>query len=333
MALCEIRIPTYKRPHLLRRAIDNLRRQTLSDLHCIIFDDSPEQEARAVAEETTDIKVFYRPNPENLGISRNVGQCFRTAAYEPAQYCFCLEDDNTVFPTFIEQNIADMQGAGTAILIRDQFIENNDDTIDETRRTMQGAFPPAIEAAGGIVQPVQLLTSILTRVGISNGALFWRADARSELQIGDDCPDPVFLEYLRPFAIREPVLFAPTPLGTWRDNQLSESFRVQKDKMKDRLSNYSQLKTLSALRRQAVACLAPGTDIEALYGQCDPSRWGEVDRVLGEALFTHRPRALSAAAMWKARAKGLVCQAFPGKEIAPASAGRLAAQLDWLQAG
>jgi glycosyltransferase involved in cell wall biosynthesis len=46
MSLCEVRIPTYKRPDLLKRALSNLRKQTYDNWQAIAFDDSPEQEVK-----------------------------------------------------------------------------------------------------------------------------------------------------------------------------------------------------------------------------------------------------------------------------------------------
>lgn len=312
MSVCEIRIPTYRRPELLRRALDTLRRQTVKDIHIVIFDDSPDAEGRAVAEEASDLTIHYRQNAGNLGISRNLGQCFQTGAFYPAEYAFCLEDDNMVFPDFIEKNIAAMKKSGTAILVRNQFIESTDNEILHHRKTMPDAF------SEGIVNPSRLLACIFTNVGISNGGLFWRCDARSELQIGDDCPNPVLIEYLRPFAIAENVWYADEPLGTWRDNQV-ESFRILKDGLEDRLYNYRLLKTLSCMRRKTLAALTGG-DPAPLYAMTDQSRWPKIDAALATALLPVRRQGAPARDLVKHYARGFAASLLSQSAIGDRSA-------------
>ncbi|MBD0425453.1 glycosyltransferase [Aquisalinus flavus] len=336
--ICEIRIPTYKRPDMLERAIGQLAAQTVlkngARLHGVIFDDSPAQEGRAIVRKHEDrhpgLTLSYRPNRENLGISRNLGQCFRTAAYEPSDHVFCLEDDNSVFPGFIAANIRLLEETGTAIAIRNQYIETTDNEIDHTRTTMPDAW--ATDSAGvGVLQPTDLLTCLFTNLGISNGALFWRSDAASELMIGEDCADPVLIEYLRPFAIREPVAFANTPLGAWRDNE-KESFRILANRMQDRLTNYRGLKAISALRRAALAAIADN-DRAALYERAAECRWGTIDRAYAHALIPARPRVTGMAALARHWAKGLACHALPAAQIGERSAGIVRAQLAWLANG
>ncbi|NHK28261.1 glycosyltransferase family 2 protein [Parvularcula flava] len=329
--LCEIRIPTFKRPDMLERAIGQLADQTVvkdgMSLHVVIFDDSPAQEGRMIfrklEESHPGLTLSYRPNRENLGISRNLGQCFRTEAYEPSEYVFCLEDDNSVFPGFIAANIKLLEDTGTAILIRNQYIETTDDEIDHTRTTMPDAW------VDGVLEPVDLLTCLFTNLGISNGALFWRSDAQSELMIGEDCSDPVLIEYLRPFAIREPVAFANTPLGAWRDNE-KESFRIIANRMQDRLTNYRGLKAISALRREALAVMADN-DRAALFERSAETRWGTIDRAYAHALIAARPRVTGMTTLARHWAKGLACHALPAAEIGQRSAGIVRAQLAWLQ--
>lgn len=324
MSLCEIRIATYKRPQFLARALDMLARQTVGDIHAVVFDDSPEQEGRAVAEGFEKFPVLYRNNDCNLGISGNLAQCFRTKPYRPADYCFCLEDDNTVLPNFIEMNIAALEQAGAEILIRNQYVETADNRIDKTRQTMPDAFP------NGLVSPRRALTSLFSGIGLSNGGLFWHSKAKTQLGIGADCADPVLLEYLRPFALREPILYMPTPLGAWRENG-AESFREQGG-LGQRFSNYRLLKTLSQLRRRALPAITEHHGLSALYRLVDPSRWARVDTTLANALYPMRPRTLSAGETIHQYGKGLIAHTQKAKAIGTASRQIVDDQLHWLMA-
>jgi hypothetical protein len=63
----------------------------------------------------------------------------------------------------------------------------------------------------------QFKVPLLWRLAISNSALFWRSDSRSDLR-ADDVPDAVLQEWVRAFRIRDDVYFLGEPLGLWRAN-------------------------------------------------------------------------------------------------------------------
>jgi hypothetical protein len=56
-------------------------------------------------------------------------------------------------------------------------------------------------------------------LAISNSALFWRIDSRSDLR-ADDVSDAVLQEWVRAFRIRDDVYFLSEPLGVWRSGAM-----------------------------------------------------------------------------------------------------------------
>jgi hypothetical protein len=79
--------------------------QTYSSWVALVFDDSPLQEAKTIVESFNDSRLIYKPNHQNLGASKNLNQCFDTKPYLNGNFAFVLEDDNWIYPDFIESNI------------------------------------------------------------------------------------------------------------------------------------------------------------------------------------------------------------------------------------
>jgi glycosyltransferase involved in cell wall biosynthesis len=122
MALCEVRIPTYQRPQLLKRALTSLVDQTYSNWVAIVMDDSPQQEAQAVVESIADERIHYAPNATQLGCAGNINRAFATRSLVGGHYACILEDDNWLLPTFLAENIAALNIHGVDLLLRNQAI-------------------------------------------------------------------------------------------------------------------------------------------------------------------------------------------------------------------
>lgn len=121
--MTEIRIPTYKRPLLLKRALDSLKSQTVTDWKAIVLDDSPEGEARNVVEQFAEARIEYHRNEKNVGGAENIDQAFRKEAFfSKSKYFAILEDDNWFEPTLIEANIEVLRKQGCNLLLRNQKV-------------------------------------------------------------------------------------------------------------------------------------------------------------------------------------------------------------------
>jgi glycosyltransferase involved in cell wall biosynthesis len=209
MSLCEIRMPTYKRPILLKRAIDSVLAQTYENWRILVFDDSPQQEAKEVVEAYNDGRIVYKPHLNNLGCSKNLDHCFQSKAYIGGEYAFVLEDDNYLFPNFIAENIKVIKSTGVNIVLRNQEwrLEKNSASIP-TNRTTRGQW-----FHQGIYNPMQLRSRLFFCEGISNGGLFWQTNKiDSNLQIGEQIKHPWHQELFRTLRIKEPIWFEPQSL-------------------------------------------------------------------------------------------------------------------------
>jgi glycosyltransferase involved in cell wall biosynthesis len=222
MKCCEIRIPTYNRPELLLRAIKSLQAQDYPNWKAIIFDDSRNEISKNLIYSLNDHRLIYRLNQPKKGAAENINQCFITSSYLNCDYVFVLEDDNYLFPTFISQNIKELDDSKTNILLRNQKIDiyTNLDNIEKTNHTTRGGW-----FKNRIYSPFELHTFLFFFEGISNGGLFWNSNAISDFVV-NETSDVGLQENFRTLHIQEPVYFANEPLAVFTSMDKSLTARA-----------------------------------------------------------------------------------------------------------
>jgi hypothetical protein len=212
MSLCEIRVPTYRRPRLLERALRSLQAQTRQDWVALVMDDSPAQDGRDIVIKLNDPRIQYRPNQNRLGCAGNLDQAFATPAYAGAAFACVLEDDNWYFPKFLAANIQALEQRGLSILMRNQqiFLEDTElAPVESSATTRGGVFTE------GVVPILRLRASMFFCTGISNGGLFWRTTARTSFQVGPEVKTSPMQEFCRTIMVSEPAYFAAEPLAAF----------------------------------------------------------------------------------------------------------------------
>jgi glycosyltransferase involved in cell wall biosynthesis len=213
--LVEVRVPTFNRSGLLRRALECLLAQTHSDWRAIVLDDGNAERTRAVMDELRDRRLVHRPNEARLGAARNIGQAFSNVPHVGGTHFAVLEDDNFWHREFLARNIEIMNAHDVRIVQSNQWIE------EPEARDAPGKISSSTTLgdchAEGRWRAEQFKVPLLWRLGISNSALFWRIDSRSDLR-ADDVADAVLQEWVRAFRMRDDVYFHREPLGVWRAN-------------------------------------------------------------------------------------------------------------------
>ena len=213
MSLCEIRVPTYKRPDWLRRALASAVAQDYGDLRILVLDDAPGPATEAVIAEFADPRILYRPNPKNLGASANIDLAFRSEPMAGGDYFCILEDDNRILPNYVSSNIGCLKRSGLHIVQRDQEVwAQTADSASPTGRTTRGRY-----FAEGAVDPLTVRAAMFFCEGLSNGGLFWDAGKRSDLSVGPAVTDAGISENCRSLQIVEPIYFAAEPLAIFTD--------------------------------------------------------------------------------------------------------------------
>jgi len=206
--LCEVRVPTYRRPAWLRRALESLRAQSHTDWHAVVLDDSPDREGAAVVEELGDERIIYRPNATRLGAAGNIDQSFTPEPLAGGEYASILEDDAALQPDCLRDNLRALEEAGVDLLLRNQAIYEDGPTgWRDTGETTRGAWLNA-----GPHAPLDLHALLFFMEGVSNGGLFWRNGRGIDLRVGAAVTDAGLQECCRTLLVQREWLFAAEPL-------------------------------------------------------------------------------------------------------------------------
>lgn len=202
-------IPTYKRPHFLKRAVQSVLGQTHKDFILLIADNASGKETEEVVEHfmRQDARIHYLKHPENIGAIENFHAGLMHA--KTPYVCF-LSDDDFYAPFFFEEVLApfemypDIAFSGGGGLIINQNYETIG--IDKNQQTIPpcGYYPP----------PSGFFTYLRSSFGIAFPALIYKTELLKELggfdlrirNGGDEylvsqCAAryPVFLQTNRPF--------------------------------------------------------------------------------------------------------------------------------------
>lgn len=101
MAQVKVFVPTYRRPTMLRRALESLRAQTFQDWICEVHNDDPGDDRPVqVIREPGDNRIQLVQHENNLGGTATFNLFFRGCT-EP--FYTVLEDDNWWEPAFLEE--------------------------------------------------------------------------------------------------------------------------------------------------------------------------------------------------------------------------------------
>lgn len=107
-------IPTYRRPHLLKNALESLAAQTGEcRFEVVVINDAPDEDLSSLAAGFSDIGVRLISPPRNVGraIARNIG-----VRNSSGDIIIFLDDDMTVVPGFIDAHAEAHTGPGLAVV-------------------------------------------------------------------------------------------------------------------------------------------------------------------------------------------------------------------------
>lgn len=107
MPLISIITPTYDRLKLLRRAIDSVLSQSVTDWEMIIVDDCPERPGEAVVRSYNDPRIRYIKHETNKGgaAARNTAM-----AASRGKYFAFIDDDDEWLPGILERSLRALEG-------------------------------------------------------------------------------------------------------------------------------------------------------------------------------------------------------------------------------
>ncbi|MDQ2943494.1 MAG: glycosyltransferase [Candidatus Dormibacteraeota bacterium] len=128
-------IPTYRRPRLLRRAVESALNQTRPDGIVAVYDDASGDETDSVMREFSDAssRVTYHRQPTNLGLVEN----FRFALeHVDTPYFSILSNDDMLLPRMYEAALGALESHPEAAFASTQVIH-----ADDRWRVIKLGFP------------------------------------------------------------------------------------------------------------------------------------------------------------------------------------------------
>jgi glycosyltransferase involved in cell wall biosynthesis len=224
--LCEVRVPTFRRPKLLRRALLSVLEQTYSHWRCVVLDDCPDGSARSIVEAIQDHRIDYLQNPQRLGALGNIDKSFVRGSMLGGNYAFVLEDDNYLLPDHIDRSIGILSENDARVAFCNQYCEMVDVPGEPGRMGNEKTLNWMYEE--GIYGPDELLPALLFSHGFSNGAAFWRTDCLSNFQIGGSTRREGIQESLRLLRLRDAVYVSLEPTSVWRPRDPQKSCACRK---------------------------------------------------------------------------------------------------------
>ncbi len=142
-------IPTFRRPKLLRRAIESALGQTYPRLRVSVHDNASGDETEATVAEYAkrDPRVSYSRNESNIGAVANMVQ--GASAVSTAYYSL-LNDDDFLLPSFYEQALSQFEAYPQAMFACASAICVDGERRQVRRRNKDwpaGFYAPSIESA------------------------------------------------------------------------------------------------------------------------------------------------------------------------------------------
>ena len=285
MATIRVYLLTYRRPHLLRRALASLLAQSFTDWICELHNDAPGDDApRLVLAELApaDPRISYQPHPVGWGLNRVFNHCLR-AVDEP--YATILEDDNWWEPALLEsllRGLAANPDVGLAWANLRIWQEQADGSWTDTGATIwpmrQGSvrfeFPVLLQAFDSLH---------------SNGAMLFRTALGPAAIVPASTPS-VFMESARERALPAPFLLLREPLGHF-------ALTLSTGRSQDR-RQWVEVKLLEAASFLAAMPLADGA-WDDLWARCRAAQPARTSLLLLVGLAGVRRREIFARATWR----------------------------------
>lgn len=208
-ALVRIHLFTYRRSHLLPRAVDSLLAQTESRWVCEVHNDDPSDPGPAgVLERYNDPRILLRTHERNLGAMASYNLAFAPTG-EP--FFAMLQDDNWWEPTFLQEALSALQSHPSAPMVTVNQNVFREEQNGEWRQQASTTWPTGDEPT--LLHWPQWQQVLGARHG--DGASVYRSVlAGRERMVPEELPfDSV--EAFRERAIPHPILYLGKPLANF----------------------------------------------------------------------------------------------------------------------
>jgi glycosyltransferase involved in cell wall biosynthesis len=209
-------IPTYRRPALLKRAIQSVLAQSHRDLCVRVYDNASGDATADVVRElaAADPRVDYFAHPANIGATRNFQFGMRDVR---TPFFSCLSDDDVLFPDFYATALRALETAPDALMAIGSTLEFNAD----------GKFlyaPLALWPRSGRFDPPDGAFAMLdNRHPTWTGIVFRTAVIEKVGIIDADVGGPADLDFELRVAARHPFVVTFAPCAAYLNHATSVS--------------------------------------------------------------------------------------------------------------
>lgn len=211
MARIRLFVPTYRRPTLLRRALESLRAQTCPDWVAEVHNDDPADDApRRLLDELADPRLILNQHPENWGAVRVFNHAYACMGPEP--FGAILEDDNWWEPDFLAAALTTLEARPDAVAVWSNmrlWHEQADGTWSDSGRMIWPVAATDQPQEFAWPQPIQFSDAIH-----SHGAMLFRAAASRTALVPSDTPLAI-IEHTRERLLGGTWLLLARPLANF----------------------------------------------------------------------------------------------------------------------
>lgn len=279
--MIEIRVPTYKRPKLLLRALRSLLAQTGVEWRAIVLDDSACDSNRRIVSDLADSRLHYTENPHRLGLCGNLAYAFSPKPFfAESRFACILEDDNLLVEGALSSAVSTLGNCGAEILVRPVGMAK--EGASELLNT-DACYPPLeLGLAAGRPAPIDRYRLALCGYGFPNAGFVWRLNSGVDLSCGGGWRNEHVQERLRSILDRCHYFYEDS-LHAWATSFSDSSSTPRGSPLKNKLSRISrEIEALRLFRELVQKYVTAGGDLESL------ERWAvilntklEVERSLG----------------------------------------------------
>jgi glycosyltransferase involved in cell wall biosynthesis len=234
-------IPTYQRPHLLRRALSSALNQTVPSVQVCVYDNASFDGTSEVVMEFVkkDSRVKYHCHQENIGM---LGNYQYALSQVKTTYFSFLSDDDVILPWFYEEALRGFKqfpecgfSAGSGIV------------MSEEGKVIR--IPLDLWKEQECFSPPEGLFEMISKYPIPTCVLFHRKII-DEIAIDMDNSLTWDCDFLMQIAARYPIFISKRPCGiflhhdsSYSNAQKFENWKCALSKMCDRLQHNTNLST------------------------------------------------------------------------------------------
>ena len=233
-------IPTYRRPHLLKKAIQSVLAQTYPHFELLICDNASGDETKSIVEEfeKKDSRIKYICHPKNIGMIANYQ--FGISRVTTDFFSF-LSDDDVLLPHFYETVIQEFKKYPDA-----GFVAGSTVLIEENGKIIR--VPLSLWKREGKFDPPDGVLEMIGKYPVPTSVLF-RKKATASIAIDSENPTFWDCDYLLKIASSFPIVISKNPCALFRVHPSSHSnnqeLYVYEDAFSKLLNNIKKNKSLS----------------------------------------------------------------------------------------